>query len=37
MHPSHNLAKATVEPAAHRAEREVADLRAIELDEGGDK
>jgi hypothetical protein len=37
MHPSHDLAKATVEPTARRAELEVAHLRAVELDEGGDK
>jgi hypothetical protein len=37
MHPSHDPGKATVEPTARRAELEVAHLRAVELDEGGDK
>jgi hypothetical protein len=34
MHPSHDLAEATVEPTARRAELEVAHLRAVALDEG---
>jgi hypothetical protein len=35
--PSQILTKATVEPAAYRAELAIAHLCAVELDEGGDK
>jgi hypothetical protein len=35
--PSQIRTKATVEPAAYRAELAIAHLCAVELDEGGDK
>jgi len=35
--PSQILTKATVEPAAYRAELAIAHLCTVELDEGGDK